>query len=555
MSRLSTRLATAGGAALLTAAVAGPALAAPAATRTPPAPAVRQRHVLLLSVDGLHATDLAWYVKNRPKSALAALVRGGVDYTDARTPVPSDSFPGMVAQATGGNPRSTGIYYDVSYNHDLLPAGTTSCPAGAALGAVVAYDESLDRNTDRLDAGQGLKGLPRTILKMTGDPARLINPANLPVDPGTCRPVYPHQYLKVNTIFEVARAHGLRTAWSDKHPAYEILNGPSGRGVQDLFTPEINSQAIGYPEGIDWTKDNAATRQYDSFKVHAVRNEIDGYNHSRSQLVGTPAIFGMNFQSVSTAQKLPTSDGMTGGYLPGGKIPGPLLRGALDFVDASVASMVTELYARGRAGDTTLILSAKHGQSPTDPAALTRIDDAPILDGLNAAWATTHPGTPDLVAAASDDDIMQLWLSNRSQAAADFARRYLLSHPATGADINGMTRTLPSSGLKTAYAGSGVAQYFHVGPANPRIPDVLGIVGHGVVYTGGTSKIAEHGGADAQDRSVPILISGPGVPHQVVDTAPVETTQIAPTILALLGLNPAALQAVRIEHTAVLPVR
>jgi len=35
--------------------------------------------------------------------------------------------------------------------------------------------------------------------------------------------------------------------------------------------------------------------------------------------------------------------------------------------------------------------------------------------------------------------------------------------------------------------------------------------------------------------------------------APVETTQIAPTILALLGLNPGALQAVRIEHTRVLP--
>jgi len=34
---------------------------------------------------------------------------------------------------------------------------------------------------------------------------------------------------------------------------------------------------------------------------------------------------------------------------------------------------------------------------------------------------------------------------------------------------------------------------------------------------------------------------------------PVETTQIAPTILRLLNLNPGALQAVRIEHTAVLP--
>ncbi len=34
---------------------------------------------------------------------------------------------------------------------------------------------------------------------------------------------------------------------------------------------------------------------------------------------------------------------------------------------------------------------------------------------------------------------------------------------------------------------------------------------------------------------------------------PVETTQIAPTILKLLHLDPRALQAVRIEHTRTLP--
>jgi len=70
-----------------------------------------------------------------------------------------------------------------------------------------------------------------------------INVAKLPqalVD-GKCVPVFPHQFVKVNTIFEVIRAHGGQTAWSDKHPAYDIVNGPSGKGVQDLFTPEVNS--------------------------------------------------------------------------------------------------------------------------------------------------------------------------------------------------------------------------------------------------------------------------------------------------------------------------
>src|SRR3954452_23790861 len=78
-----------------------------AATAAPAAAAAPDRHVLLISVDGLHATDLAWYVRQHPHSALAALTRGGVDYSHAKTPVPSDSFPGLVGQLTGGNPATT----------------------------------------------------------------------------------------------------------------------------------------------------------------------------------------------------------------------------------------------------------------------------------------------------------------------------------------------------------------------------------------------------------------------------------------------------------------
>src|SRR5947209_6150159 len=214
-----------------------------------PAPKAVQ-HVLLLSVDGLHQSDLEYYVTHHPSSALAKLTRGGVEFTAAQTPVPSDSFPGMVAQVTGGNPSSTGVYYDDTWNHALLPAGTTSC-TGVTPGVEVTYFEQADKNPLALDAGEGLAGLPNSILGMTGNPQTLIAPKQLPVDPTACAPVYPHSYLKVNTIFEVARAAGLRTAWSDKHPAYEILDGPSGTAVQDLLTPEINSNAPNITSPID----------------------------------------------------------------------------------------------------------------------------------------------------------------------------------------------------------------------------------------------------------------------------------------------------------------
>ncbi|GGU18379.1 alkaline phosphatase family protein [Streptomyces violascens] len=549
MNRPLLRLAATFGAA---GALAGTTVLHADATPARPHRAAAQ-HVLLISVDGLHQADLDRYTAEHPQSVLARLAHGGVQYTHASTTTPSDSFPGMTAQVTGGGPGTTGVYYDDSYDRSLLPAGTTDCK-NAKAGAEVDLTEDLDKDKSSLDAGQGLTGLPGSILNMTGHPATLLNPAALPVDPKTCKPVAPHSYLRVNTVFDVARQAGLRTAWSDKHAAYDILAGPSGNGIQDLFTPEINSDAIGYPKGTDWTKDNKATQQYDHYKVQAVRNEIDGYDHSRSHRTGTPAVFGLNFQSVSTAQKLPASDGLKGGYAAKG-VPGPLVEKSIGFVDSELGSLVAELKARHLDTSTTIVLSAKHGQSPTDPAALTRIDDAPLLAGLDAAWKKAHPGAGDLVAHSADDDGVMLWLTDHSQAAADFAKAYLLAQHGTGTDIDAKPKAFTASGLTRAYAGKEAARYFGVPAGDARVPDVFGIAQNGVVYTGGTKKIAEHGGANADDLDVPLVVSGAGTPAGVREEGRVHTTQIAPTILALLGLDPQDLQAVRREHTRVLPVR
>jgi Type I phosphodiesterase / nucleotide pyrophosphatase len=513
-------------------------------------------HVLLISVDGLHQSDIEWYVNHNPGSELAKLAGGGAQYTQAQTPIPSDSFPGMTAQVTGGNPRTTGIYYDDEYSHAVLPAGTTSCH-GQPTGGEVIYDSPDDKDLTRLDAGEGLTGLPGSILEMTAHPHSLLNPAALPVNPQTCAPIYPHEYLKVNTIFEVAHNHGLRTAWSDKHPAYEALEGPSGNSIDDLFTPEIDSNALEpsgtqYPGEIIWTEDNAATMQYDSYKVQAVLNEIDGYGHSRKTNVGVPAIFGMNFQTVSTAEKLLKSDGLNGGYEPGTTTPGPLLTRALGFINAKLQAMDEEIHTQGLSDSTAIILSAKHGQSPQDPNSLTRIKDGPIIEAINTAWTAAHPGAGALIVAGTDDDAWQSYLSNTSQQAADFVKEYLWNHSATGVAYDGSSRTLAHSGLAEIFAGKAAAKYFGVPVSDPRHPDVWGVVQVGVVYTGG-KKIAEHGGANPADRAVPIVVYAPGTVEPGVHDRPVETTQIAPTILSLLGLDPNALEAVQIEGTKALP--
>jgi hypothetical protein len=548
-------------------AVTAPADASRSTATTAPA-----QHVLLLSVDGLHQSDLTWWIRDHPYGNIARLVRGGTEYGHALTPIPSDSFPGLVGQITGGNPVTTGIYYDDSYNRSLLAPGA-SCTAGqtTGLGSEVNLAENLDVDSSSIDAGYGIAnlyaGLPSSVLKLPGDvptiDQKLIAPANLPIDPATCKPVYPHQYLKVNTVFEVAHAAGLRTAWTDKHASYEIVAGPSGTGVDDLFTPEINSSAtdpaLPAGPGGDWTAQNSDTQFYDEIKVDSIVNEIDGLDHSGATIVGVPALFGMNFQSVSTAEKLPSSSlaGATqnGGYVlqHGAWVPGPVLQDALAFVDAQIGRMLYQLNRQGLLASTTVILSAKHGQSPIETSSLTRIDDGKIIDAANTAW-TAHGGSGKLIAFSIDDDGMYIWLGTRTPRAVRFARQFLLAYgqPASAqaaTDFTGAAVAFHASGLAHLYGGPA---FFGAPETDARVPDLVGVVQHGVVYTGKTGKIAEHGGADRQDRHVPLVVFGAGASAGSVPS-PVETTQIAPTILTLLGLDPQQLQAVQAEHTPVLP--
>src|SRR5215831_16789540 len=296
------------------------------------------RHVLLISVDGMHEVDLERYTKQNPGSALARLARTGVQYTNASSSKPSDSFPGLLSMVTGGSPRSTGVFYDDSYDRNLSAPGS-NC---SVKGTEVVYDESIDKNPNALDAGGG------------------IDPTTLPLDGSKgCTPVYPHRFLRVNTIFEVAHQAGLYTAWSDKHPAYDIVNGPSGTGVSDLYTPEIAAT--------DGTV--AGTEAYDDLKVQAILNEIAGNDHTGTKEEPVPAIFGMNFQAVSVAQKLAGD-----GYLDASGTPSPGLQAALDHTDQSIGRIMEALHRNHIFKETVVILTAKHGQSPIDPTKRLIVD-------------------------------------------------------------------------------------------------------------------------------------------------------------------------------------
>jgi Type I phosphodiesterase / nucleotide pyrophosphatase len=108
------------------------------------------KRVLLISIDGMHALDFANCSHGVNGGAaycpnLAELAERGLTYTQTSTSRPSDSFPGLTALVTGGSPRSTGAFYDVSYDRSLSPPKVTT-PYGIIGGAALCPASSAPRS-------------------------------------------------------------------------------------------------------------------------------------------------------------------------------------------------------------------------------------------------------------------------------------------------------------------------------------------------------------------------------------------------------------------------
>ena len=110
-------------------------------------------------------------------------------------------------------------------------------------------------------------------------------------------------------------------------------------------------------------------------------------------------------------------------------------------------------------------------------------------------------------------------------------------------------------GLGQIYYGPTLALNYGVGGfqpgQDPRTPDIIVTPNVGVTYSSSTTMIADHGGFAHDDTNVMLLVSLPCFTPQTI-FAEAATTQVAPTILSALGLNPAALTAVKAEGTPVL---
>ena len=525
------------------------------------------KHVLLLSIDGMHAVDLyncshgvAGVNNGDPYCPnLAALSHRAINYVAAVSSKPSDSFPGLAALITGGSPKSTGLYYDVAYDRSLAaPATTTgtglaggSCtPYGIPAGTTTDFDQGIDLDDTQLNGGA-----PGAAVTDGGIAS--IDPKKLVRDPQKgCTPVYPWNFLRTNTIFGVVHAAGGYTAWIDKHPSYSMAAGPGGRGLDDYYSPEVSSNVVPLPgvttsQGVScakvrdssggaWNSSFANIQCYDALKVNALLKQIEGKTHNGAP-AEIPALFGMNFQAVYIGQSVVEPGVGAGGYQNAAALPSSELLQEIEFVDASIGDIVGALKNAGLYEDTLLIITAKHGESPIDTSSY-------VADGNNTPATLLGNAIPFSESplnttgiGATEDDVSVLWLNPGASVTAAVA---LLENNAT------------AIGLGQIYYGPTLWLNYNVGGLDsgqdPRTPDIIVTPNVGVTYSGSTTMNADHGGFSHDDTNVMMLVANPRFRPSTV-WATTTTTQVAPTILKALGLDPTALDAVREEGTPVLP--
>jgi hypothetical protein len=531
----------------------------------------------------MHALDYLNCVNGDYCPTLAALGKTGVNYTRTSTSKPSDSAPGLMALVTGGTPRLVGVFYDVAFDRVLAPPANDTgngvfsgpCTPNTPNGTTTEYEEGVEINQTLLNGGNPGAGL-------TDGGVGAIDSTRLPRDPyAGCSPVYPWNFIRANTIFGVIHRAGGYTAWSDKHAVYAAVSGPTGTAVpsnlDDYYSPEINSNVVGLP-GVTtangrscaaptgsqtWVDDFQDVQCYDTLKVNAILNEIDGKTHLGAK-AQVPNIFGMNFQAVSVGQKL-IEHGVKGGYLDVAGTPSAKLMDAITYVDDSIGQMVAELKNQGLLDTTLIIVTAKHGQSPIDPNRFQKLGSGitttpanviaaflpppPAPENPNTSAKTVTVTRPPLTAGdmlgpigPTQDDVSLLWLAPGADAISAVS---LLE--ASGTAGIGLGQIFSGASIETMFNAPGI-------PPNgdPRSPDIIVEPNVGVIYTSSSKKQAEHGGFAHDDTNVMMLVSNPRFGASTV-TSFVETTQVAPSILQALGLNPSSLDAVIKEGTPVLP--
>ena len=400
--------------------------------------------------------------------------------------------------------------------HVPWPDGAAGMLAFATGGSPISTGIFSSRGYDR-SLSLGGPGCAATGAELNLD----LSPAILPHDPERgCAELIPHALVKVNSIFDMVHAGGGRTAWAGDNAAYaDLLRGPSGDAMDDVFVPAPSPNLKSLSE---------SARFADEACVRAVLGWIDGRAES------VPRLFGMTLVSVDAALRskllssvlVPTDQtGHTGNVVSSS------VDQAFDQIDRQLGGIVAKLKKTGLDGSTWIVVTAAHGHALSDGPTPRLIDPSRIQE---IAQKAAHEDL-GLVTA---DTVGLVWLKRPS---------------ATVAVLQAYREQRTELGIGEIYSGDKLRLIMNSAEEDSRMPDLILQPQAGVIWMRkGDDRPQMHGGFSDDQNHVALLVSGRQLTGRI-DKTPVPTTQIAPLILRILGMEKMDLRALHQEHTPALP--
>lgn len=176
--------------------------------------------------------------------------------------------------------------------------------------------------------------------------------------------------------------------------------------------------------------------------------------------------------------------------------PTPSMQGEIEF-DA-IGQFVDAGKQEHALQDTTIIITAKHGQSPIDPD---RFEPIPGHARTNGSAPSTILGAAYLPDSeinqigAPEVDVSLLWLKPGAST------RSAVALQESNAKAAAIGQIFYGASLEPLYGKPGLLQ----SGANPRTPDIIITPNVGVIYTGSLKKQAEHGDSP---RTIPTSCPG-----------------------------------------------
>lgn len=342
-----------------------------------------------------------------------------------------------------------------------------------------------------------------------------LSPPILPRDPEhNCAELTPHTLVKVNSIFDLVHASGGRTAWAADNAAYaDLLRGPSGNALDDVFVPAPSPNLKSLIESAKFA---------DEARVAALLRWING----RAEVV--PRLFGISLMSLDAAQRsFQTQTDHTG--LTGIAVDSAVQQ-AFERIDKQLGLIVAELKKIGLDDSTWIVVTAAHGRVASDTTPH-------LIDPSRIQAVAQLPAHKDL-ALVTADTVGLVWLKRRSTLTA-----VLQSYRAQ----------MPELGIGEIYSGEKLRLIMNSADEDSRMPDLILQPQAGVIWMRkGDEGPKMHGGFSDEQNHVALLVSGRQLTGRV-DKTPVPTTQIAPLILRILGMEKMDLRALHQEHTPALP--